>query len=128
MWEGGSVDGKAVRDPGQVQQHRVVRRSQLSSSRRWLVDDMQRLGFGHYRKLPLCGGEPVIDPPPKRVRNHRFSGQKNRRQVQAGDFLLKQQHLEMFMQFDQIGDGMISRLEVRDGLPYDMNVTESAAT
>ena len=42
--------------------HPAMRKSELSASRRWLVERMQQLGFGRIKHLVIANGEPVLNP------------------------------------------------------------------
>lgn len=102
-------------------------KSQLTPARQRLVEDMQRLGYGRYKKLVVCNGQPVLDPPPRRYRHRRLHGaNQDRKEDVLPDFRLKDSILKLFEEMDRLGSGVIARLEVRDGLPYDMTIKESA--
>ncbi len=107
---------------------RIVRKSDLADEGRWLLEDMQRMGHGRYKKLPIYNGQPLVHPPPKRQRDHRPLGPAMKRPaVRTGDYILDDQYIEMFDEFKRIGNGVVLVLEVRDGLPYKMTIDESAA-
>jgi hypothetical protein len=106
---------------------RTVRKSELTPGRRWLVEKMQKIGFGRIKQLVIVNGQPLKRPPPRVYRDHRFSGGNSRRpETQIPDFILKDQVIRLFEKFDRIGDGVVSSLEVRDGLPYGMTLEEPA--
>lgn len=103
----------------------AIRKSDLSSGRRWLVEAMQELAFGRMKHLILVRGEPVVDLPPRVYRDHRLTGPNQQRtETHLADFLLKDQVIVMLEEFDRIGSGVIAVLEVRDGLPYAMTLEE----
>ena len=111
--------------PDRGRPRRVTRKSELSPTRRRLVEDMQDLGFGRYKKLMVKDREPVLDPPPKRQRNRRLhGGNHDRGEAQLDDFLLKDAVLELFDEMDRLGNGVIAELMVRNGLPYDITIDE----
>ena len=86
---------------------------------------MQKIGFGKLKRLTIVQGEPVIDPPPRLYRHHRLTGPNHERPEQVlKDFILKQQLVNLFASFDHIQNGVISVLQVRDGLPYGMTLEE----
>ncbi len=106
---------------------RVVRKSDLSLARRWLVENMQKISYGRVKHLVIVKGQPLTDPPPRMYRDYRLTGgNSRRREEQIPDFILKDQVIQLFGEFDRIGNGVISRLEVRDGLPYGMTLEEPA--
>jgi hypothetical protein len=89
---------------------------------------MQQLHFGRIVGLRLRAGQPVLDPLPRRVRDHKLGSEPPPRSASAsGDFLLKQQVVELFAYFDQIGDGIVDLIEVKHGLPFRLQHTEPAA-
>jgi len=108
---------------------RVVRKSDLTAARRWLVENMQKIAYGRFKQLVIVNGQPLTDPPPRMYRDQRLTGHNNhRRETQLPDFILKEQVVTLFEEFDRIGNGVIARLEVRDGLPYGMTLEEPVRT
>ena len=102
--------------------------SSLPPKRRQLIREMQRINFGQIKKLPLRGGQPVLEPPPIVVREHKFGGENGPRlELGAADFLLKQQVVELFTFFDDLQDGVIDVLKIKHGLPFLITVTEVPA-
>ena len=100
----------------------------LSPARERLVKLMQRLNFGHIEGLVVRDGEPVLDPPPRVVRQLKFCAESGPRPEAAKeDFILKAQVRELFAQMEKMGDGVIRRLEVKHGLPFKMTVEEVMA-
>ncbi|GIW90171.1 MAG: hypothetical protein KatS3mg109_0603 [Pirellulaceae bacterium] len=103
-------------------------KSDLSANRFRLVELMQTINFGRIACLVIHKGEPVLDPPPRVVREIKFGGDNGPRpELDAGDFLLKAQVVELFEYFDRLGDGTIEVLEIKHGLPFRMVVAEAAA-
>lgn len=95
-----------------------VRKQHLSPDRRRLVTLAQLLVFGTIHKLPVRGGEPVLDPPPRTVRRRKSGGTNQPRpQAEAPDFALKREWVEFFRDLDTIGDRVILTIEVAHGLP-----------
>jgi hypothetical protein len=43
------------------------------------------------------------------------------------DFLLKEQVVELFAYFEQVGDGVIDLIEINHGLPFRLQHTEPPA-
>ena len=105
--------------------HRAVHKSELTVARKWLIENMQKLGYGRFKQLVIIHGQPLTDPPPRMYLDKRLTGQNcQRRELQLADFILKEQVVKLFEEFDRIGNGVIARLEVRDGLPYGMTLEE----
>jgi hypothetical protein len=77
---------------------------------------MQRLNFGQIVGLRVQGGQPLFDPPPRIVRDRKLLSEPSGRPTSSrDDFLLKQQVVELFGVFDQLGDGVIDEIEVKHG-------------
>jgi hypothetical protein len=91
----------------------------LSPARKWLVELMQRINFGRIEGLHVRAGEPLLAPPPQVVREHKFAGENGvRTELAACDFMLKSQLMDLFHLLDEIGDGTITVLTVKHGLPF----------
>ena len=94
-------------------------RSSLSPARRRLIALLQRVNFGRLEGLVVRGGEPVLDPPPAVVLEHKFAGENGPRpETRLGEFALKEQHRDLFRLLDRLGDAMIPVLSVKHGLPF----------
>ncbi|MEK6676409.1 MAG: hypothetical protein AABZ47_12235 [Planctomycetota bacterium] len=84
---------------------------------------MQSLNFGAIEDLEFAGGEPVLNPPPKVTREVKFGAENGiRPESSLDDFVLKAQVRELFAAIDEIGVGVIERIEVRHSLPFRMFV------
>jgi hypothetical protein len=100
----------------------------LSPARRRLLTLLQQLNFGRVEGLDVRGGEPVLDPMPQVVREHKFGGENGPRpEAACGDFALKDQHLDLMVQLDRIGDGTITTLVVKHGLPFQADLPPARA-
>ncbi|VTU02479.1 Uncharacterized protein OS=Isosphaera pallida (strain ATCC 43644 / DSM 9630 / IS1B) GN=Isop_2437 PE=4 SV=1 [Gemmataceae bacterium] len=94
-------------------------KSQLSPARRALVELLHRVNFGRLEHLEVRGGEPVLDPRPRVVREHKFGGDNGPRSEAArADVALKAQHLDLMRLLDRVSDGVIDVLTVKHGLPF----------
>ena len=95
----------------------------LSARRVGLLELMQSINFGRIHGLVVRGREPILDPPPRVVREVKFGGENGPRpERDAANFYLKTQVVELFQYLDQLGDGTIEVLEVKHGLPFRMLV------
>lgn len=102
--------------------------SSLSQPQRRLVELLQHLNFGYVDHLPVRGGQPVLDPLPRIVREHKFGGENGPRQeAKLEEFSLKPQVRELLDAITEIGDRVIERIEVKHGLPFRMIVSVNAA-
>jgi hypothetical protein len=103
-------------------------KSSLNPPRARLVEWMQRINFGRIEGLAVRGGEPVIIPPPRIVREVKFGADNGPHpKTSTGDFLLKSQVREFFARLKAMGDGTIVSLEIKHGLPFRMIVEEDTA-
>ena len=94
-------------------------KSSLPPARRLLVELLQRLNFGRVEALQVQGGQPVLDPMPRVVKEHKFAAENGPR-PEAGrdDCALKAQHADLLKLLDDVGDGTIAVLSVKHGLPF----------
>lgn len=84
------------------------KKSMLRPAKAKLVEVMQRINFGRIEGLVVHKGEPVLDPPPRLVREVKFCAENGPRPEAAKeDFALKAQVGELFAQIEAMGDGVI---------------------
>ncbi len=106
----------------------VVTKAALSPARARLVEVMQRLNFGRVEQLVIREGEPVLDPPPRVVREVKFCAENGPHPEAGKDaFTLKAQVCELFAQMEAMGNGVIGCIEIKHGLPFRMIVEEETA-
>lgn len=102
-------------------------KSSLSPAQNQLLDLMAEINFGRIEQLVVRGGEPVLQPPPKVVRKIKLGADNGPRQERDGrDFLLKEKVQEFFGHLEDLGTGTVMRIEVQAGLPFSMEIEESA--
>jgi len=100
-------------------------KSHLSAPKARLVELMQRINFGRIEQLNVRRGQPVMDPPPRVVREIKFGGDNGPRPEAAkADFTLKTQVRDLFAQLEALGDGVITSIEIQRGLPFRMTIEE----
>ena len=105
-----------------------VTKTSLTPSQQKLLTEMQRINYGRIEGLPVRRGEPVMDPPPRIVREIKFGGENGPRPEAAkADFTLKVQVRDLFAQLEALGDGVIRSIEIKHGLPFRMIVEEVRA-
>jgi hypothetical protein len=106
----------------------VPTKSSLSHARVRLIELMQRINYGRIEGLSVRRGEPVLDPPPRIIREIKFGGENGpRAEVGKPDFTLKAQVRDLFAQLEALGDGAIPCIEIQRGLPFRMTVEEVCA-
>ena len=106
----------------------IPTKSCLSDAQVRLIELMQRINFGRIFDLEVRDGQPVMDPPPRVVREIKFGGDNGPRpEVARSDFTLKAHVRDLFAQLEALGDGVIPCIEVQRGLPFRMTVEEVCA-
>jgi hypothetical protein len=91
----------------------------LSPARRQLISLFQEWNFARVEGLRIRGGEPVLDPLPRRIREYKFNAENGPRQeARLADFQLKPQLLDLFRLFDELGSGTIDVITLKHGLPF----------
>jgi hypothetical protein len=93
-------------------------KSTLSPARRWLVEICQRLNFGRIEHLEIRSGEPIFDLAPRVIREHKFCSDNSPRPEAGRDCQLKNQVADLMQLLDDVGDGTITVLTVKHGLPF----------
>ena len=102
-------------------------KSALPPHQRFLLEQMQGLNFGRIRNIQVMGGEPRFTPMTRIERQIRFGGDNQPRPEAAlEEFALKDKVVELFDAIERLGDGLILKLEIKGGLPFDMTVEEQA--
>lgn len=103
-------------------------KQELSPSRSGLLELMQSINFGQVLGLIVRHGEPILDPLPRILREHKFGSENGPRpELASRDFHLKSQVVELFGYLDQARNCTIEALEIKHGLPFRMIVAEVAA-
>ena len=106
----------------------IPTKSCLSEAQVRLIELMQRINFGRIFDLSVRRGQPVLDPPPRVVREIKFGSDNGPRPEAAKtDFTLKAQVCDLFVQLEALGDGVIPCIEIQRGLPFRMTVEEVCA-
>jgi hypothetical protein len=104
------------------QPSRPVSTLDLLPSERRFVAAIQQLGFGRYELIRIHGGQLVLDPWPTTVRHLKFGTAVVGPEDRSGDFELKKPFVEFFEYVRAAADGEIRTLEIRNGLPFSMEV------
>jgi hypothetical protein len=97
---------------------KVLRLSQLSSSRQALVRLCQSINHGHIEALRVAAGEPIFDPAPTVLIDVKLDQDEGPRpEVNMADFELCGEVRRLLDRVDQIKNGEIDRIEIRAGIP-----------
>jgi hypothetical protein len=100
----------------------VSTRDLLATERR-MIAAMRTLGFGRFEYIRIERGEIVLNPWPTSVREVKFgSRDPGAAKVPAAEFDLKPQVAELFEYVRAVDAGEIRTLEVKNGLPFSMEI------
>jgi hypothetical protein len=94
----------------------------LRPPERAFVTAMRQLRFGRFKSLRIERGEFVLDPWPKTVRDVKFCSTANQPEATGAEFLLKEQVVELLEYVRGVESGEIRVLEVKNGLPFSMEI------
>jgi len=103
--------------------------SQLSASRQALVRLCQDINFGQIQDLHVRNSDPVWDPAPTVVSEIKLDTEDAPRpENELPDFKLLSQIQRLMRRLDQLRDGRIERIEVREGIPRRLVLTSPLAS
>jgi hypothetical protein len=95
----------------------------LSTSESRMIAAMRTLGFGRFEYIRIERGEIVLNPWPTSVREVKFgSRDPGAAKIPAAEFDLKPQVAELFEYVRAVDAGEIRTLEVKNGLPFSMEI------
>jgi hypothetical protein len=90
----------------------------LSRQRRFLLQVFQQIRFGRIENLHLSHAEPVIGSDTRLIKTRKLDALEDEVVIRYDDdFAIKSQVAELFKHFDCEQEGIISRIEIRFGLP-----------
>lgn len=103
--------------------------SELSVPRQTLLRACQLANFGFIQGLRVSNREPHFDPPPVVQIDLKLNSKTaDRREIGSADFILSAECMHLMTVLDDLGNGLISELEVRAGLPrrvrFGMRISE----
>ena len=103
-------------------------KASLPPPRRHLLELMQQVDFGHIGGLAVCHGDPLLNPPPRVIREIKFGSENGPRpELALEDFVLKKQVVDLFESSDRLSDRTRVTIEVKHDLPFRMSVEETIA-
>ena len=107
---------------------KTLRFSQLSASRQVLVRLCQNINFGQIQDLHVRNSELVWDPAPTVLSEIKLDTEEAPRpENELSDFKLSAQIQRLMRRLDQLRDGRIERIEVREGIPRRLVLTSRLA-
>ena len=105
-----------------------LRFSDLSPARQTLVRLCQDVNFGQILDLQVTSGEPIWDPGPTILTEVRLDIEEGPRpERELPDFQLSSEIRRLVRYLNQIKDGTITKIEIRDGLPRRLVVASCRA-
>jgi hypothetical protein len=107
---------------------KTSRFSQLSASRQVLVRLCQDINFGQIQDLHVRNADPVWDPAPTVLSEVKLDIEEAPRpESDSPDFKLSSQIQRLMRRLDELSDGRIERIEVREGIPRRLVLTSRVA-
>ena len=107
---------------------KTLRFSQLSASRQTLVRLCQDINFGQIQDLHVRNSDPVWDPAPTVLSEIKLDTEDvPRPEIELPDFKLSAPIQRLMRRLDQLRDGRIERIEVREGIPRRLVLTSPLA-
>lgn len=107
--------------------HSRIMKGHLSAPRRRLVEVLQEIGFGRIEDLLVRDGEPVLEPPPRVLRDIRLGRCASPHPMRAAaDFALRREVVDLFALFDRERHLVVERIEAQNGLPIRAVVAAEA--
>ena len=98
----------------------------LSPSRKRLIELMQEIHFGRLEGLVVRNGEPVLDAALRVTREVVFGKDNAAHPARMlADFVLKEQHQQLFQFFDRERSLRIDSLIIQHGLPMRMSLPKA---
>jgi hypothetical protein len=108
---------------GKEELHRL--KTTISNPRRQLLRLIANTGFGRIENLDVQGGEPVLDPSPRIVREIRLGSERSHgRRAIDEDLLSRPQVIDLLRLLSEIGDGTMGTLEIQNGLPFRVRLDQ----
>jgi hypothetical protein len=103
-------------------------KSSLTEAQCRLVELLSSLNFGRVEGLSVRDGQPAFDPAPRIIQKLKMGGENGPRpESSLPDYWLRAQTIEMLETIAAIGDGQILAIEVKNGLPFSLEIEHSCA-
>jgi len=102
----------------------TLKKDHLTPARQRLLELMQTTHYGKIKDLSVKDGQPILVPPPRVIRKIKIAAKDPRTKAASGDFTLKKEITEFFEHLDRLGTGVVKCIEVKNGLPFSMDIEE----
>jgi hypothetical protein len=100
----------------------TLKKSHLTPARQRLLELMQSIDHGKIKGLSIIDGQPVLAPPPRIVQKIKFTAADTFQTAVSEDFTLKKETTEFFKRLDRLGTGVVKCIEVKNGVPFSMDI------
>jgi|SRR5580704_7460657 hypothetical protein len=98
----------------------------LSMQQRSLVELMRKHQFGRIENMSVRAGQPIIDWDLRVVRFVRLACDSVANVPRGDEFELKRSVRNLFDELARLGNGIVITLEFKHGLPFRIEIVESA--
>lgn len=105
-----------AREPRTRDRVRSLELRDLPASIQRLIAIAGEIRFGRFENLKIKESLPVLDPPPRLVRDVKLKSSESPAPFSQGE--VKDHVVAMIREFRLIGDGTVERLEIKNGLPF----------
>lgn len=89
-----------------------------------LLELIQNIGFGRIENLVIRSGQPVLNPPPRIVRERLLGTRDQPPSPSRKDYATRDQVRELLVELNAIDNGVIASLEIRHGLPFKLTIAD----
>lgn len=100
-----------------------MRKNELSISQQKLLELMRQVGYGRINNLTVENGEPVLCLESSIERDLKLEAEDIRIKM-TDDSQLKKKIIKCFDRLGEIEDGFIRKIEIRGGLPIQIQTIE----
>ena len=101
-----------------------VTRLSLTDAQQDLLGLFQTIRFGRIHRLHVRGGQPDLAAGAPWTRTVKVLGENAPHPcTQAKDFTLRREVVEFFRLLQDVGDGQVADIQVRNGLPFSFEVS-----
>lgn len=92
---------------------------ECSGNERWLLNVMWTMVFGEIDNLVVSNGKPLKHPKPKVLATKKLGCPSGNPKEFSEDFDLSGEQYDLIQHIRTFGDGQISRITVKNGLPTE---------
>ncbi len=91
----------------------------LTPAQRRLVEFIHPVNYGRIEGLAVQNGQPVLDPPPRRLFQEKFSAKKQAEPKPGpAELATKPQVAQLMERLSSLSDGTVVSIEIQNGLPF----------